>query len=382
MKRWQRLRTILKVLVVFIVADVLFAQAAWQWAPFVFESEHRKKYRVPHPVYHHSFRPNSAVMAKWGGIYYPFYSNSLGFKDRAVREVPLASEKYRLVFIGDSFAEGQGIPYPETFVGLIDEQLKSRGVEVLNAAVSSYSPVFYYLKTRHLLETVKLDMDEVVVFMDVGDIYSEANDYALADGKTITKTYQVEKDPYKGLRVFLRDNSLVLTFLYRLRDAAIYWWGFLRHQVQPDEYSVDHGARFAGMLNKLGGDWTYNPQALSAWGKKGLKNATTHMNLLHTMLSEKGIRMRLAVFPWPDHLLRKDRDSLQVRYWREWSAEKGVPFIDLFDAFMSQGSAEEVIETLFIPHDHHWNEAGHVLVAEKVMEGWSLPGTPGSLPGN
>ena len=75
--------------------------------------------------------------------------------------------KKRVIVIGDSFAEGQGIVFEKSFAGLLKEQLKPNGTEVLNAAVSSYAPSVMYAKLKYLVETVGLEFDHVLAFIDV-----------------------------------------------------------------------------------------------------------------------------------------------------------------------------------------------------------------------
>ncbi|MEZ0230725.1 MAG: hypothetical protein ACAI25_19040, partial [Planctomycetota bacterium] len=69
-----------------------------------------RRYRTASPLYHHGLLPNVSVDdARWGPLRYKFRTNSLGFRDRSVREVPLRSDKRRILFIGDSFTEGSGV---------------------------------------------------------------------------------------------------------------------------------------------------------------------------------------------------------------------------------------------------------------------------------
>ena len=83
-------------------------------------------YRTKSYKYHHDLFKNvtSKNNARWRESVYSVITNSLGFRDRTNRQIPLQSEKKRLVFIGDSFTEGQGLNYEKTFVGLIDNALK------------------------------------------------------------------------------------------------------------------------------------------------------------------------------------------------------------------------------------------------------------------
>src|SRR6056297_1067703 len=137
-------------------------------------------YRTEMPPYHHDFEKKQVVdTATWGNRLYRLRTNSLRFKDTAPRNVPLKADHYRILFIGDSFTEGVGVPYRQTFVGIIGEALSKYGIEVLNAGVVSYSPIIYWRKVKYLLETKGLDFDEVVVFLDISDVQDEARSYYL-----------------------------------------------------------------------------------------------------------------------------------------------------------------------------------------------------------
>ena len=77
--------------------------------------------------------------------------------------------------MGDSFTEGGLLDYTDTFVGRIDSDLGEKKIEVLNAGVSSYSPIIYWRKIKYLIEDMKLKFDEVVVFIDISDPYDETH---------------------------------------------------------------------------------------------------------------------------------------------------------------------------------------------------------------
>ena len=130
-------------------------------------------FRTPHHYYHHSLAPNRAQRTIWEDRVIPEYTNSLGFLDGSVRTVPLASEQRRVLLMGDSITEGYGVPFDQSFAGVLADQLGAEGVEVLNAAVLSYSPKLYYLKTKYLIEEVGLDFDALYVFIDISDVQDE-----------------------------------------------------------------------------------------------------------------------------------------------------------------------------------------------------------------
>ena len=79
--------------------------------------------------------------------------------------------------IGDSFTEGVGIEFKNTFAGILQQRLAQNDIEVLNAAVSSYSPIIYFRKTQYLLETAGLEFEHLIVFIDLSDMEDEAKGY-------------------------------------------------------------------------------------------------------------------------------------------------------------------------------------------------------------
>ena len=87
-------------------------------------------FRTPHPFYHHDLVQNQTATAKWGNIEYPMFTNSLGFRDSAVRTVSRETSRKRVLFIGDSFTEGLGVPYDDSFVGILDKQLNNLEIEI------------------------------------------------------------------------------------------------------------------------------------------------------------------------------------------------------------------------------------------------------------
>jgi len=150
------------VLVLFVLVADLFLTGVYHIQKYgtVHKFADRRALREASLVFHHTLKVNGQqVDQKWGHLSNPLYTNSLGFKDRRIRKVPLVSSNYRFIFIGDSFTEGVGFEYEKTFVGLVDTALANDHIEVFNAAVSSYSPAIYFKKVEYLLETVGLDFN-------------------------------------------------------------------------------------------------------------------------------------------------------------------------------------------------------------------------------
>jgi hypothetical protein len=91
------------------------------------------------------------------------------FEKRALRVADPVYGHKRVLFLGDSFTEGLGIPY--AFVGRFAAAFPQ--LDVLNAVVSSYAPSVYYAKTKYFIGR-GLQIDEIVVYIDVSDVQDEA----------------------------------------------------------------------------------------------------------------------------------------------------------------------------------------------------------------
>lgn len=353
-ERHPRRTLLVATAVLMAILDVGFTRAYALFRP-QFYREH-SSFRVSHDVYHHGFKPGVSVDREyWGPLAASYRINSLGFRDRVVRDVPLQSDRRRIVFIGDSFTEGIGVDWEQTFVGRVEEALGREGVEVLNAGAASYTPIIDYRRVRHLLEEVSLRFDELVVFIDVGDIQDETT-YALDEqGRVAFKQHRWVTEnranwehgkpawlASMGLHGWLRKNTLVTSTFYEALLTA-----------------VSRGPRRAAA-------WTVDEEAFEQYGRAGLAKAQHHMDLLADLTAAHGIRLTVAVYPWPDLILLRDHPSRHAVVWREWTGRRGAGFIDAFPTFM-QGDPEQTVRREFIRGDIHWNDAGHRRVADVVL---------------
>jgi hypothetical protein len=369
--------TVLALVVVFALAtDVVFAHVY-----AALKARRQKNGRppatlpVPHPpppfkikneVFHHGLEPFWNGINDWGPRLYPFITNSLGFMDRAPRVVEVAAAGPRIVFIGDSFTQGMGVAYPETFVGLVDTELAQQGVSVLNAAALSYSPIIYYRKMRFYLER-GLTASELVVFIDISDIQDEvfytfdANGYVVWDKERKSREeeanrrygHEPQPDPLKATAFGRILDAHTLATAAAYRQLALLARG--------DGNNTQTGRRR--------GRWTVDDRVFEEYGREGLARAALHMDQLLALCREHGIQLTVAVYPWPDQIVTRDLDSRQVRFWRDWTRERDVAFLNLFPAFINnQQPAGDVTKRHFITNDVHWNESGHRLVAEVFLD--------------
>ena len=88
------------------------------------------------------------------------------------------------------------------------------------------------------------------------------------------------------------------------------------------------------------------------------------------MCKEAGVRMRLAVYPWPNQILNADIESIQVTHWREFAEKEEIDFINMFPGFFDLGEPHAVVEGYFVKGDFHWNNHGHQVAASIVLDAW------------
>ena len=346
------------ILIGFVLCDILLAKVLMTTGIYTPQKKIEQYYRIKDPVFHHTLKKNIEHSdAVWGAMGYKIYTNSLGFKDKTSRNVTLKAQKKRVVFIGDSFTEGVGFNYEQSFVGLIGKELEKKDIKILNAGVSSYSPIIYYRKIKHYIDTVGLDFDQLVLFLDISDIQDEAMSYTFDDSENVIgHPLSKENEPEEKVKRFITDHTILLSnlriLIRKLKKKA----------------PITREPKVEDTINGYRSLWTINNDAYNEYGKQGISLAITRMNMLVALLKKKNIKLTLVVYPWPDQIWHKDLNSKQVVIWNEWANKNNAEFINLFPYFINELKPMEVLEKYFILGDIHWNAKGHKLVADSFLK--------------
>jgi hypothetical protein len=327
-----------------------------------------KAFRIRDPIFSHGLRPNhSTEHARFGPLEFSYRTNSLGFRDAAVRDVPLASDgkRRRILFIGDSFTEGMGLAFADTFVGRF--AMARPDLEVLNAAVSSYSPTVYYRKLKHLLE-LGLQFDEAVVYIDISDIQDEGLSYRLASDDTVLLLREIRECPKIG-EPFPHEVA-VADAKYRLSKALPL--AHTAYSTAKSFLATAHKPDVGCWRDQVRSLWTVD-STLDGYGGGGVEGAIatalSRMDALAALLTARSISFSIGVYPWPDQLISDSVDSRQVSIWRDWChRQKCARFINHFpDFFVVRDSDPDWYSKLFIKGDAHYNENGNALMARRLI---------------
>lgn len=322
--------------------------------------------------YHHGLTANfDGVMRET--IRYRLCTNSLGFKDRARRPVPLKSDKYRIVFLGDSFTEGLYFPYEKTFVGLIDRQLAENSCEVLNAAVVSYCPKIHYLKVKYLIETIGLRFNELVVFADISDIQDEvAYKNFVPDGSFfVSLSYFL----YNAVKKHSFIGNLLLTSktaIHYLKKVESIYYGLdvsgKRTSSAQQDTSYSGGWENWEHYDRERDAWLFDEAAFRRWGREGLELAEKNMDKLHELCRQYAIKLTVAAYPWPSEIRQKRTASRNMHFWQHYCKTRGIDFLNYYPYLWGQEEPEAVIDTYYVKGDIHFNAAGHELLAHIWLE--------------
>lgn len=309
--------------------------------------------------YSHDYRPNLSLRRQWGPIEYSFMTDAHGFRTGKCAGLDAAAERDRTVFvIGDSFTEGPGVPFEQTFAGLIACAYRTQGLAARNLGVSNYSSVIYHRKLLAASERLAVKPRRVVMFLDISDIHNDVFGYYEHGGRVFNYPPTLQRRAVE----FLKRNLLSASVLFKMRQS-------LRSSRRDDAIPQ--------LDNELS-RWTLHGGDLDEWALRGLEVAAANLDKSVALCRQWRCTFVLVVYPWPDQIYAGDRDSIQVRFWRKWAASRGVGSVDAFAPFFTE-SRDDVLRKYYIDGDVHWTAAGHRLIFDwvwPIMEKHEREGAP------
>ncbi len=416
-KTSELLKVAVATILLFLLVDIILG--AWVIS-LVRPSE---PFRVRHPVYHHTLKPNYDGLGHWGNWSYRICTNPEGFKTSCVQKNS-SKKEFDVAFIGDSFTEGIGLPFEKTFVGMVAAQ--KQDLSIANLGVVSYSPVIYLAKLKELFAK-GYRFNHVVVFMDIGDTYDEANAYDLHND-----TIVVDKGEPYPLSLDRKLRRLASQYLPLTGEA---WVQLRKLRASKTEPSLEHAPQRARtqrddkasviqpntanqslttssqlpietnaslssanaasthtaqtalletpfknniyegiyLKNYPKSEWTYN-QHSPYYGAEGvagtLNKMVKEMQALHALAQSYGAKLSVGVYPWPGQLKYDVVDSLQVKTWREFCETRCEHFYNAFPAFFSlvqDHGQDKIINDYFFAGDVHFTEQGNEVIARTIL---------------
>ena len=333
---------------------------------------------TPDPIRALSLKPNCSTVRAWGAERYQLNTNSQGFRDEKVREVPPTDPRPRILMLGDSFTESMG-PWETSFVGMLAKKFPQ--YEILNGGVGGYSPS-NYLNTERIALRSGLQVDEAIVFIDISDVQDEAglvHDIDRTGAIALAKHQVHYSTSYSQARLFVSKYLVLTNYVWNLVERL--WVG-------SGHYFLDHG--FNGNIFDLErSGWTYRQVAedkpfeegFAPLGvEAGIAKQKQKMDAIYEDLKARNIPISVVVYPWPAQLIYDKVDSRQVQIWRDWCNGKCKRFVTVFPEFFAERDKCPKFQPgcWYLKNwtfgDIHLNANGNAIVANKVAQ--SLQAVP------
>lgn len=305
-----------------------------------------KSYRIKNKYFHHTLKSNVKIKSSWGNIRYLTCTDEFGFRSTC-NKIKEKAKIGKIIIIGDSFTEGLGLNYSDTFAGMLS---KHSQYEIINMGVTSYSPIIYWNKIKYYLDR-GLKPDHVFVFIDISDIDDEANYYIKCENNDFVCDRKVILDKIS----YTKKTEIKVNF--PILDQITKEFKKLKRKIKPKNYIY--------RKDFIRSNWTFIQENEGV--KLGINNSLNYMENLEKYLTSKKISLSVAIYPHPAQILYDNNESKQIKIWKEFCEFKCKYFINLFPSFLEDKkklSEMEIIEKYYIKGDIHFNKIGNKKIFE------------------
>ena len=240
---------------------------------------------VNHNVYDHDLKKNFKTTFEWApGETYNFCTDNNSFRTFCDHEKSIKKE-FDIAFIGDSFTEGVGLSYENTFVGRITKKLEN--YRIANLGVVSYSPLIYYTKLKYLIEE-GYKFERVILYFDISDIYDDNNKYRFIDDKIYRKKSVI----VSKIQKFLKSSFPFLAYSTKNIQNDFFTRMFKKQKVVKNCTYLDFCHEKSS--------WTFNDKYFQ---EKHINKSLKFLNLTYELLKKNNIKMSVGIYPWPAQIL-------------------------------------------------------------------------------
>jgi len=317
------------------------------------------------PLLDHSYKPHCSSEFKTQEWKVQVDMNGQGLRDDELE----SRDKYqhRILLLGDSFLMGYGIEKEKRFSEILEQKLQATGqqVDVINAGVTSYSPVleYLYLKERGL----GLEPDIVLLLFDMSDVQ---NDYMYSQRAVYDQEGKIIAVPYQ------EPATLLLKIYYNLKIIPLLEsiLSFLDSKI-PSTGKLGSSHFF---------DLEYDKYAITREGLSPQKEqqywnvSLTYLQKIKQLCEQHNITFILATYPYGHQVSPQEWGTGRHNYGfqpgivysdkpnsilGEFARRQEIFFISLFLEFN-----ESKTHPLFFSYDGHFNNAGHALAAEVLYQ--------------
>ena len=300
----------------------------------------------------YNFKTNLNKKFFYSKFEYKICTNSLSLRVDCNKNTKIIDKDFDILFVGDSFTEGVGLDYNNTFVGIFENNLN---LNIGNLGVSSYSPFNYYKKVKYYIDELNISTKEVIVFLDLSDAENDLDRYKKKNKSSTLQ--QVSKAVAEDRFNF----KLKLRKMFPLIYEGLF---FLKHYKLPNP-------KYRYVPNYPLSAWPYTKVNYDL--NKALNLNKLYMTKLYEYLKEKNINLSIAVYPYPNTLIYDKFNSNYVNLWKNFCLEKCKNFFNFFPLFFENknklnfNEALEKISLYYLDGDMHFNKLGNKKIADKLI---------------
>ena len=315
--------------------------------------DEQSKPTIKNKDFKYNFKKNLKQTVQYGIYNYQLCTNKINLRIDC-KDIGKKIQDYEILFIGDSFTEGVGLPYEETFVGIFE---KRTNFKIANLAVSGYSPFSYYNKILSYQKKINFQkIKEVIVFIDISD---NRDDLFLKRNEINKQKNDIENKKntfFISLKNFSKKTfPLTYEILFQIKN----------YKLPTPRY------RYVQSYGKSA--WTYSEKFSGYDFREGIKKNIYYMEKLYKFLKSRNIKLSVAIYPWPNTLIYDNVFSSHVKIWKDFCLNKCHNFIDYFPIFfenkksLNLKEAKNKIDKYYLKYDMHFNSVGHKKISEPLI---------------
>jgi lysophospholipase L1-like esterase len=296
--------------------------------------EYLSPYQEPGPNrWYHLRGPNVVTSYGQPEFDYELATNSLGIRDvEPPMEKP--SGEFRIVGLGDSFTEGQGVPYEDSYLKVLERNLNQKQtrvkVRVIVGGVAGSDPFYCYKLLENKLLRFAPDLVTLTINKsDITDIITRGGSERFLPGGTV-RFAEPPADEWLFARIHL---YRVFRMVVLRRD----WFG-----LSPAEYA----AKKTEAVEKL----------------KGI------VDEYHQLARKENFRFVVILHPDSYELVSATYAFDAEELKRHFSAKR-IGYVDVMERLVEKAGPERKgREKLYWKKDFHHNEEGYRIFAEAIEE--------------
>ena len=297
-----------------------------------------------HNIYDHDLKKNFKEILEWvPGEHYTLCTDQNSFRNFCDK-IDSNDKEFDIAFIGDSFTEGIGLDYEDTFVGKISEHLIE--YKIANLGVVSYSPSIYFSKLNYLLEN-DFKFDRVIIYFDISDVYDDNRKYKLIEN------------------VVTRKKSILLSKFQKSLKSSFPFLSYSSKKIKNDIIpEILNKKKIINQCNYLDychekSSWTFND---NYFNDQQINNSINLMKLTHDLLKKNNIKLSVGIYPWPSQILYDNRNSNFVKLIKDFCLSRCEFFFNNFSDFFDEVddlNRKSLISKYYFKNDVHFNKQGN-----------------------